>query len=107
GTQGLEHIARLTRDRLLNKLIPKPKGPQPLSHQREHYLRIANRVGADLDAPLPEAVRWKPEAGLVGLCPGAEYGPAKRWPDFGAAARDLSEGLGLHWLIFGTVKERP
>ena len=99
--------SRRWRDRLLNQLIPEPKGPQPLSHQKEHYLRIANRIGADLDAPLPEAVRWKPEAGLVGLCPGAEYGPAKRWPDFGAAARDLSERLGLHWLIFGTVKERP
>ena len=99
--------SRRWRDGFLNQLIPEPKGPQPLSHQREHYLRIANRVGADLDAPLPQAVRWKPEAGLVGLCPGAEYGPAKRWPDFGDAARDLSEGLGLHWLIFGTVKERP
>jgi lipopolysaccharide heptosyltransferase II len=40
------------------------------------------------------------------LCPGAEYGPAKRWPEFGAAAKDLSERLGLHWLIFGTAKER-
>jgi lipopolysaccharide heptosyltransferase II len=99
--------SRRWRDGFLNQLIPEPRGPQPLSHQREHYLRIAKRVGADLDAWLPEAVGWKPESGLVGLCPGAEYGPAKRWPEFGAAARDLSERLGLRWLIFGTAKERP
>ena len=99
--------SRRWRDGFLNQLIPEPKGPQPLSHQREHYLRIAKRVGADLDASLPEAVGWKPESGLVGLCAGAEYGPAKRWPEFGAAARDLSERLGLRWLIFGTAKERP
>jgi ADP-heptose:LPS heptosyltransferase len=99
--------SRRWRDALINQLVSEPRGSRPLSHQKEHYLRIASRVGADLDAPLPEVVPWKPESGLVGLCPGAEYGPAKRWPDFGAAARDLSERLALHWLIFGTVKERP
>jgi lipopolysaccharide heptosyltransferase II len=94
------------RDGFLNQLIREPKGARPLSHQKEHYLRIAGQIGADLSDPLPEISRWKPERGLVGLCPGAEYGPAKRWPEFGAAAKDLSEKLGLHWLIFGTRKER-
>src|SRR5262249_57028142 len=84
---------------------PEPKGPRPLSHQQKHYLRIAERVGADLTRTLPEVVPSKSEPGVAGLCPGAEYGPAKRWPGFGAAAGELSERLGLGWLFFGTAKE--
>jgi len=98
--------SRRWRNGFVNQLVPEPKGPRPLSHQKVHYLRIAERIGADLRKALPEAVRWKSEPGLAGLCPGAEYGPAKRWPEFGAAACELSEWLGLHWLIFGTAKER-
>jgi heptosyltransferase II len=98
--------SRRWRDGFLNQLVPEAKGPRPLSHQKKHYLRIAERVGADLTKALPEAVRWNSEPGLAGLCPGAEYGPAKRWHEFGAAAWELSEWLGLHWLIFGTAKER-
>jgi len=98
--------SRRWRNGFVNQLVPEPKGPRPLSHQKKHYLRIAERIGADLRRALPEAVRWKSEPGLAGLCPGAEYGPAKRWPEFGAAACELSEWLGLHWLIFGTAKER-
>jgi heptosyltransferase-2 len=98
--------SRRWRDGFLNQLVPEPKGPRPLSHQKHHYLRIAQRIGADLTKTLPEAVHWKSEPGLAGLCPGAEYGPAKRWPEYGVAACQLSERLGLRWLIFGTAKER-
>jgi len=44
---------------------------------------------------------------LLALCPGAEYGPAKRWPTayFAAVAREkLSRGWAV-W-IFGSVKEQ-
>jgi heptosyltransferase-2 len=95
--------SRRWRDGFLNQLVPEPPGPRPLRHQREHYLRIADLIGADLTEPLVDTVSWKPEPGLVGLCPGAEYGPAKRWPDFGAAAKELSEQF--HLLIFGTARE--
>jgi heptosyltransferase II len=98
--------SRRWRNGFVNQLVPEPKGPRPLSHQKKHYLRIAERIGADLRKALPEAARWKSEPGLAGLCPGAEYGPAKRWPEFCAAACELSEWLGLHWLVFGTAKER-
>jgi heptosyltransferase II len=98
--------SRRWRDWFLNQLVPEPKKPRPLSHQRLHYLRIADRLGADIDARLPDLVRWKPERRVVGLCPGAEYGPAKRWPDFALAAGELSKRLGLHWLIFGTDRDR-
>jgi heptosyltransferase-2 len=43
---------------------------------------------------------------LLGLNPGAEYGPAKRWPseNFVAATRQISQRLGpCLWLLFGGV----
>ncbi|PWT78582.1 MAG: lipopolysaccharide heptosyltransferase II [Acidobacteria bacterium] len=98
--------SRPWRDWFLNQLISEPKGPRPITHQRFHYLRIAERVGADMAAALPETSYWKPEAGLIGLCPGAEYGPAKRWPGFAAVASDLSKRQDLRWIIFGIAKER-
>jgi heptosyltransferase-2 len=40
---------------------------------------------------------------LLGLNPGAEYGPAKRWPveRFAAAALDIHARTGAVWLIVG------
>jgi heptosyltransferase-2 len=40
---------------------------------------------------------------LFGLNPGAEYGPAKRWPaeKFIAAAREIQQRTNCTWLIFG------
>jgi heptosyltransferase II len=94
------------RNFFLNQFIPEPPPPQPVTHQSRVYLRIAERIGADISEPLPPAAAWVPEALTLGLCPGAEYGPAKRWPHFGEAARILSEQHGIRWLIFGTANER-
>ena len=94
------------RNFFLNQFIPEQAPPQPVTHQSRIYLRIAERIGADISEPLPPAAAWVPEPLTLGLCPGAEYGPAKRWPHFGEAARILSEQHGVRWLIFGTAKER-
>ncbi|MFY9986373.1 MAG: lipopolysaccharide heptosyltransferase II [Chthoniobacterales bacterium] len=94
------------RNFFLNQFIPEQAPPQPVRHQSRIYLRIAERIGADISEPLPPAAAWVPEPLTLGLCPGAEYGPAKRWPHFGEAARILSEQHGIRWLIFGTAKER-
>ncbi|MFZ0505641.1 MAG: lipopolysaccharide heptosyltransferase II [Chthoniobacterales bacterium] len=94
------------RNFFLNQFIPEQAPPQPVTHQSRVYLRIAERIGADISEPLPPAAAWVPEPLTLGLCPGAEYGPAKRWPHFGEAARILSEQHGIRWLIFGTAKER-
>jgi heptosyltransferase-2 len=43
---------------------------------------------------------------LLGLNPGAEYGPAKRWPaeNFAVVAREVSRKLGnCVWLAFGSL----
>ena len=94
------------RNFFLNQFIPEPAPPQPVTHQANAYLRIAERIGADMSEPLPAVAVTMPDPLTLGLCPGAEYGPAKRWLHFGEAARILSERHGIRWLIFGTVKER-
>jgi lipopolysaccharide heptosyltransferase II len=94
------------RNLFLNQFISDPPVPAPLVHQKHHYLRMADRMGANLDEALAQKVDRVPEAGLAGLCPGAEYGPAKRWTKFGQVAERLSERRGIHWLIFGTAKEQ-
>lgn len=48
-----------------------------------------------------------PDAPLVALMPGAEYGPAKRWPGahFGALAAELA-GAAQDVVVLGSAKER-
>jgi heptosyltransferase II len=94
------------RDFFLNQFIPEPAPPQPVRHHSSAYLKIAERIGADMAEPLPPMTMNAPDPLTLGLCPGAEYGPAKRWPHFAEAARVLSERHGIRWLIFGTAKER-
>lgn len=95
-----------SRDFFLNQFVPGLKQPAPIAHRAQVYLHIAKHVGADVEEILPELPRVAAEPRTVGLCPGAEYGPARRWPYFGVAARTLAEKHQLKWLIFGTAKER-
>jgi lipopolysaccharide heptosyltransferase II len=110
------HARRL----LLNQIIPELKRPGPLEHQSCRYLRIAAECGAN---SVGEAVRvpggsnsasYSPaqaEVDLVspklGLCPGAEYGPAKRWlPErFAEAAAKVAAQAPVQWVLFGTSKD--
>lgn len=44
---------------------------------------------------------------LIGFCPGAEFGPAKRWPDYHyAALADMIVKQHAEILIFGSAKDR-
>jgi lauroyl/myristoyl acyltransferase len=65
------------RDLFLNQFIPEPAAPRPISHQANHYLRLAERIGADIDEPLPSLARMEPESHIGGLYQGAEDKPAK------------------------------
>lgn len=65
------------------------------------------KVGADERARVLTALGLKPAPRLICFCPGAEYGPAKRWPtrSFGELATALAaEGITV-WIV-GSSKER-
>jgi heptosyltransferase-2 len=95
-----------SRDCFLNQFIPELKQTTPMAHRAQAYLQIAKHIGADVEETLPELPRVAAEPRTIGVCPGAEFGPARRWPYFGVAARILAEKHQLNWLIFGTAKER-
>ena len=80
-----------------------------------HYARLSEKPGAAPREPLPEPqLRVDPIAarataarfGVVGryavLCPGAEYGPAKRWPYF----VELAARMPLPVVILGAAADR-
>lgn len=119
--------ARDGRSALLQEAVEVP-APEAYGHQAYYYLHLLFRAGL-IDKPQPiEEVRlvladsekkWAAKRieylglggprFLVGLCPGASFGPAKRWlPDrFASLADRLIGGLHADVLIFGSAEERP
>jgi heptosyltransferase II len=92
---------------LLNSTLPNTKSPMPL-----HYARLA---GGEPTQPLPQPRlevsesemvetrrRFGIDARYAVLCPGAEYGPAKRWPYF----KELAERIGMPVVILGSRNDR-
>ena len=88
----------------------------------ERYAQLAEKPGTKAALPLPQTKLAIDEANLavalgrLGLsrekpiaafCPGAEYGPSKRWPvrHFAALARKLG-ALGYAVWLFGSEKDR-
>lgn len=100
------------RSKMLNQIIKEPPPGGPVEHHARRYMRLAAGIGADVsqpglwDAPAPDL----PAGGKlrIGVCAGAEYGPAKRWPleRFAEVVRTVSaENTRLHWLLLGAPKE--
>ncbi len=86
--------------------------PDSALHERFRFLEIARQIGAEIDADDALAVSPVEPAAPAGLarfalCPGAEYGPTKRWPAerFAEAARRVSAVLPCEWVLLGTAKE--
>ena len=101
----------------------RPQPPDPsrqtpaTAHQIHEYLHLAATLGANPEPLAPqlfiapdEIEAAKIKFGLekitqpvFGLNPGAEYGPAKRWPveRFIAAAKEIQQRTNCVWLIFG------
>ena len=106
--------AAKARKRWLHQIIPPLPEPAPPRHHAEHYLHIAQTIGGNVADPEIFDEPWaRPMSGnghrlRIGLCPGAEYGEAKRWPleRFGETAKKVAEANGkCEWVIFGTAKE--
>jgi heptosyltransferase II len=93
---------------LLNQIVREPRKPGPPEHHSLRFLRIAHGCGAEtanVQAPAGHqsaAISFRPVK--IGLCPGAEYGPAKRWlPErFAEAAAKISAQSSVQWILFGT-----
>lgn len=101
-----------TRAWLLNQIVREPRRPGPPEHHALRFLRIADDCGADVDLSRlpklssPQASNLKLQTSL-GLCPGAEYGPAKRWlPErFAEVADSISNGSKAKWVLLGTKND--
>jgi len=117
-----------SRSWLLNEIAPaKADGSTTRPrHQFHHYLDLAEFAGATVDAGARhsenafstpgETANEKRAANVgvdqkvkIGLCPGAEYGPAKRWlpARYAEVINTVSKRRDCEWLLFGTKKDQP
>lgn len=91
------------------------------AHHSFDYLHLAAAFGASGESRAPclrvleterRTVRAKfgidPAEVWLGLNPGAEYGPAKRWPAerFAEVARAISAGYRVRWVLLGGMADR-
>ncbi|MDE1169970.1 MAG: lipopolysaccharide heptosyltransferase II [Verrucomicrobium sp.] len=97
---GLGHAGRRFLLPRAGRVAPRPFSWAAL-HQQFEYLHLAAALGGDGDAGGPEPLLRAGEGSREGvlLCPGAAYGPAKRWP----AARFAEVGRALAALGLGPV----
>ena len=103
---------------LLNQIVPVPRKPGPPEHHSLRFLRIARECGADTfdsdrsrsgvqysTSNVQMPINRQPIK--IGLCPGAEYGTAKRWlpKRFAEAAEKISAQSSVQWILFGTPRD--
>jgi heptosyltransferase-2 len=92
----------MTVQRFVALAYPPDQGVPPVTPPR---LRV--------DPDTVEASRRRlglglPQRGVLALCPGAEYGPAKRWPEEAfAALAQQAHAAGMAVWLFGSDKDRP
>ena len=93
-------------------------------HQADYYLKMVQELGCTAPGQAPFFRLTAAEASLaddelsrqglpapqllIGMAPGATYGPAKKWfPErFGALAKRLGEGYGATTILFGSAADR-
>jgi lipopolysaccharide heptosyltransferase II len=105
------------RSWLVNQVVREPRKPGPPEHHSLRFLRIARECGAEeskvehrtsnLEVPGPHQTSTITHQTLIGLCPGAEYGPAKRWlPErFAEAAAKITAQTSARWVLLGTKND--
>jgi lipopolysaccharide heptosyltransferase II len=109
------------RSWLVNQIVRERRKPRAPEHHSLRFLRIARECGAEteetstvqppkLNVQLSDSnelstINHQPLK--IGLCPGAEYGPAKRWfPErFAEAASKISAQSTVQWILLGTKND--
>lgn len=79
-------------------------------HHARRYLRLVAFYGApEREVSFVRRPRREGAPLRIGVCPGAEYGPAKRWPAerFAATMREFQESAPAEWVIFGVAGDAP
>jgi lipopolysaccharide heptosyltransferase II len=99
-----------SRSWLVNQIVREPRKPGPPEHHSLRFLRIARECGAEtsnIEVPKANQTSNIKHQTLIGLCPGAEYGPAKRWlPErFAEAAANITAQSSAQWILFGTKND--
>ena len=88
-------------------IIPRKKTASAPAHHADRYWHIAARCGAE--AMPPAVALWKQDGKecVIGICPGAEYGSAKRWPayKFRMLMQQVNEQMDCNWVILGTAAD--
>lgn len=87
--------------------MPRRKKPAGPVHHATAYMQLAMTCGADAVPIEAGAPRRKTRTMRCALCPGAEYGPAKRWlPErFAEVAQEISRRHNVTWALFGTASD--
>ncbi|MFA7293730.1 MAG: lipopolysaccharide heptosyltransferase II [Rhodocyclaceae bacterium] len=115
GFTGESRMGLINRRHTLDKAA--------LPEMAERFAQLAEPIGAPLPRPLPlpqlastteqqdatlASLGLERPAKLAVFCPGAEYGPAKRWPTrhFATLARELDARGYTLWML-GSPKDAP
>jgi len=98
------------RSCLVDQIVREPRKPRPPEHHSLRFLRIARECGAEtsnIEFPKPNQTSNIKHQTLIGLCPGAEYGPAKRWlPErFAEVAAKITAQASAQWILLGTKND--
>ncbi|CAB4244270.1 Lipopolysaccharide heptosyltransferase II (fragment) [Methylacidimicrobium sp. AP8] len=96
-------------------LLSRPLRGEPgdrFPRQAAAYLALAEELGASGSLTLPElripSARRPPPEPFLAFCPGAEFGPAKRWPEefYIELARRLIAATGFPVRLYGAAGDR-
>jgi heptosyltransferase-2 len=107
--------ARGGRRLLLTKSLPAPVRNPARLHQRYYYLDLVTALGAPSEPSMPKLRKNPTTVGpglrepIIAVCPGAEYGPAKRWPvdNFLAVARHFASSRKAKIVLLGAPGDIP